>query len=87
MIILFIPVRAWKHRYTKEILAPTAEYMGKVRPVKYSDILEYDRKIREFPEYPEMKFDDNVPMSYNPRKLMWRRYKEIRKYSCFGAFC
>lgn len=32
----------------KEVLGPVAELMCQVRPVKYSEILEFDRKIRDF---------------------------------------
>lgn len=76
----FLQVRTWKYRFAKEVLGPTSEYMGKVRPVKYSEILELDRKIREFPDYYYPSNTENES-EFNPRVLMWRNWKEIREFS------
>lgn len=40
----------WKRRFAKEVLAPTNERIGVAlsSSVKYSTILEMDRKIRDF---------------------------------------
>lgn len=34
--------------FSKEVMGPVAEFMALAKPVRYSDILELDRKIREF---------------------------------------
>lgn len=38
----------WKQLFAKEIIGPVAEFMALAKPVKYSEVIELDRKIREF---------------------------------------
>lgn len=45
---LLNPVWAWKHDFGRNIIAAVADRMCTVRPTKYSEILELDRKVREF---------------------------------------
>lgn len=34
--------------FAKEVMGPVAEFMALAKPVRYSEILELDRKVREF---------------------------------------
>ena len=42
----------WKFTFAKEVVGPIAEFMALATPVKYSDVLELDRKMREFNSRP-----------------------------------
>ncbi|KAL5512403.1 hypothetical protein ACEPAG_3395 [Sanghuangporus baumii] len=41
----------WKYGFLKELLAPIAEQLCQTKPSKYSEILEFDRKVREYPSH------------------------------------
>lgn len=34
--------------FAKEVTGPVAEFMALAKPVKYSEVIELDRKVREF---------------------------------------
>lgn len=38
----------WKDTFVKEVTGPVAEFMALTKPVKYSEVIELDRKIREY---------------------------------------
>ncbi|THH11525.1 hypothetical protein EW145_g571 [Phellinidium pouzarii] len=54
-----IKCHAWQYRFIKEIIAPISEYFCLTRQSKYSEILEFDRKIRDFEEHPLLREELN----------------------------
>ncbi|OCB91794.1 hypothetical protein A7U60_g938 [Sanghuangporus baumii] len=55
----------WKYGFVKELLAPIAEQLCQTKPSKYSEILDLDRKVREYPTHHTLQnrvgdFDEDV---------------------------
>lgn len=67
------------------MLAPISEYLGRVNAIKYADILEFDRKLREFPDFPDTDIPVHLSKSFLPRRVMWRRHKDIREWKIFSV--
>lgn len=53
--MLSILVNNWSYRFARDILAPISRTLCSVHPVKYKDILELDRKIRDFETHPHIQ--------------------------------
>ena len=64
----------WRQNFCKEVIGPLAETITSVQPMKYVEVLEYDRKIREY----DFIHDDEINESANPTRYMWWFYKDIR---------
>ncbi|KAH8113147.1 hypothetical protein DFH11DRAFT_1510936 [Phellopilus nigrolimitatus] len=72
----------WKHRFAKEITAPIAEQLCLTRRIKYTEIIELDRKIRDFETHPDMlrpstSFDVDDDFNVSLRRYMWGLFKEV----------
>lgn len=67
----------WSSRYTKECLAPIIEVTQAVKPPNYQNILDLDRKIREFsmPVFPDSPHFDRTPVEM--RDFVQSRYREL----------
>ncbi|KAL5480278.1 hypothetical protein ACEPAI_1548 [Sanghuangporus weigelae] len=55
----------WKYGFVKELLAPIAEQLCQAKPSNYSEILDLDRKVREYPTHHTLQsrvgdFDEDV---------------------------
>ena len=46
-------VRQWRFRFARDILPLVSKAFCSVHPIRYKDILELDRKIRDFDDYPD----------------------------------
>ncbi|KAH8113139.1 hypothetical protein DFH11DRAFT_1878702 [Phellopilus nigrolimitatus] len=68
----------WKYSFAKEIIAPISEQLCLVRPVKYSEIMELDRKLRDFKNHPlVMDLSKGDRKTANMQEYMWGISKEI----------
>lgn len=82
---IILLVQEWRYRFARDILSHVAEKMTSVHPVKYSEILELDRKIRAFGPHPfavhpfPEKYANWKPSYYSmqPRRTAW--YIESRE--------
>lgn len=63
----------WKHRFTKEVLAPIAQQLCLVRAIKYSELLELDRKLRDFETHPSL-LKSAKPGPNGDKMVIMRRY-------------
>lgn len=72
----------WKLDFTKDVIGPLSEECGSARPLKYSEVLEYDRKIRDFKFLHDEKLDANS----NSMQYMWPFYKDICKLFIISHF-
>ena len=79
---------AWdfKHRFSRDVISKVTEKLCSAAPVKYSDILELDRRIREFEDAPIAVFDDSRCMGQQDllRHVAMSLYKHIgeRRSAC-----
>ena len=68
-------VRRWRYRFVKDTIGPVSEELSLARPIKYSEILDYDRRIREF--------EDNVAppdvLNGGPSAMMKARMLSVQK--------
>ena len=69
----------WRHRFVKEIAGPISEHLCLTRPIKYSEILDFDRRIREFDDPPlaPSLSDPGTIGEFRPR--LWALQKELSK--------
>ncbi|KAI5123018.1 hypothetical protein M0805_007639 [Coniferiporia weirii] len=70
----------WKHRFAKEVVAPIAECLSRVGTLKYAEILELDRKVRDFEAPQSMLWSSFKPtddLSVSLLRYMWGLSKEI----------
>ena len=65
----------WRHNFTRDILGPLSEAFGAARSLKYSEVQEFDRKIREFKLPDKAKLGNTSEL----RKLVRMLYKDMRK--------
>ena len=64
-------------RFSKYIVGPVAETLSEMRPIRYAEIVEFDRKIREFDNPPfDLGKDGKVDL-YNIQGHLWSIYKDI----------
>ncbi|KAL5512411.1 hypothetical protein ACEPAG_3403 [Sanghuangporus baumii] len=70
-------VTRWRHRFVKDVVGPISEHLCLTRPIKYSEILDFDRRIREFvdPPIPPNLTDSGPAAEIRPR--MWAMQKEL----------
>ncbi|KAI5123022.1 hypothetical protein M0805_007643 [Coniferiporia weirii] len=69
---------SWKYRFTKEITGPVSEHLCLARPTKYSEILEFDRKIRDFEDHPFVKKPTSEYLKFiGTQQYTWSMFKEI----------
>ncbi|KAL5480285.1 hypothetical protein ACEPAI_1555 [Sanghuangporus weigelae] len=70
-------VTRWRHRFVKEVVGPISEHLCLTRPIKYSEILDFDRRIREFEDPPILpNLTDSGPAA-ELRPRMWAMQKEL----------
>lgn len=67
----------WRLRFCKEVVGPIAETLSEMRPIKYSEILEFDRKIREFDSPPFDFSQDDKADYFNIQGHLWNIYRDI----------
>ena len=66
------------YKFVKEIVAPIADKLCSTKPLKYSEIIEWDRRIREFsPIYDYEQEHDLYPFVTNAVTFLFTLYKEI----------
>ncbi|OCB89593.1 hypothetical protein A7U60_g3191 [Sanghuangporus baumii] len=67
----------WRHRFVRDVVGPISEHLCLTRPIKYSEILDFDRRIREFgdPPIPPNLTDSGPSAELRPR--MWVMQKEL----------
>ena len=73
-------VQRWKNRFTKEVIGPIAQQMCLARVIKYSEILEFDRKLREFETHPSLlkaKFDSDGNRLLLAGRYNWGIIREV----------
>ncbi|KLO09678.1 hypothetical protein SCHPADRAFT_833710 [Schizopora paradoxa] len=71
----------WKHRYAKEILTVVTARLCAAQPLKYSEILDLDRKVREFDFHPWLHDKSPPPAEVDSNAMMQRlciaMFKEV----------
>ncbi|EJD00583.1 uncharacterized protein FOMMEDRAFT_91493 [Fomitiporia mediterranea MF3/22] len=80
----------WKFRFMKEVMAPIAELLCLARPIKYAEVIELDRRCREFqmpssllmPKSPEP--DEELTTSL--RRFHWALIQEVSLLSLHRGF-
>lgn len=45
-------VQEWRYRFARDVLTHLSEVMISAHPIKYSEILDIDKKIRDFEAHP-----------------------------------
>ena len=77
-------VWAWKHDYVRHVISVIADRMCTVRPTKYSEILELDRKVRDYKISPwTAQNTEYGPWNEHPAYLMMSLFTEICKQVSF----
>ena len=81
LLILLDVVWRWKHQYAKEILAVVTARLCAAQPLKYSEILDLDRKVREFDFHPWLHEANPPPVELDSNAMMQRlciaMFKEV----------
>ncbi|EJD00565.1 uncharacterized protein FOMMEDRAFT_127222 [Fomitiporia mediterranea MF3/22] len=67
----------WRQRFNKEIAAGLAEHLGMTRPIKFSEIMEFDRRIRDFADPPVPQTGPDGGPTDDPRFTLWLQHKQI----------
>lgn len=63
-------VQEWRYRFARDVLSQMADKLTSARPIKYSEILELDRKIQSFEAHPFAT--QGLPKGYDASKLSFR---------------
>jgi hypothetical protein len=64
----------WRMRFAREVVGPISETLCLTRPIKYSEFLEFDRKVRDFDNPPLDLTENGV---FNNKGHLWSLYKDI----------
>ena len=63
----------WRQRFVENIIGPISENQLLARRAKYSEVMEFDKKIREFPDPPIQPSSDEL------KARLWGMNKGVGK--------